>query len=212
MLTAEIFTYYVDCCRHLKRIHSEVYNQYQLDVQTPARGAQQSCMESFVTCNRESTYGSSNPQQKLLTSSLVMDLIVNCGLPTWIVDQPNFRLFLNKMDPKFTPPCRQTVTYSILPRLKLATQSKLQELLDNSCDISLTADIWTDRRMHSFLGVTVHTFNNGQPLSCLLSIQSFKGSHTGQKIADALDGVVTDNGLQGRVRVRGIVTDNASNM
>jgi hypothetical protein len=164
-----------------------------------------------VSSDQGSTsYGSASPQQKLLLSSLVNDVIVNCGMPISVVDNPHFRSFLKKMDPKFTPPCRQTVTNSLLPRLKLSKQLKLQEILDSSSDVSLTADIWTDRRMHAFLGVTVHTFNRGTPVSYLLSFQSFKGSHTGVAIAEALESVITDNMLQGKIR--GIVTDNASNM
>ena len=37
-----------------------------------------------------------------------------------------------------------------------STQNKITQVLDKSSDVSLTADIWTDRRMDSFLGVTVH--------------------------------------------------------
>jgi hypothetical protein len=139
-----------------------------------------------------------------------MDVIVGCGLPVSIVDNPRFCAFLSKMDPKYSPPCRQTVTYSILPELRKDVMSKLHALLDNSTDIGLTADIWTDRKMHAYLDVTVHVFNNGKPLSCLLSFQSFKGSHTGQKIAEALDSVINDNNLLGKIRA--VVTDNASNM
>jgi len=195
------------CFRHLKRIHKETYERYQHDVHAPARGPLQSSLDSFVSSNQGSTlYGSANPQQKLLMSSLVMDVIVNCGMPISVVDNTYFRSFLKKMDPKFTPPCRQTVTNSLLPRLKLSMQSKLQEILDSSADVSLTADIWTDRRMHAFLGVTVR----GLPVSCLQSFQSFKGSHTGVAIAEALEAAITDNGL--KVKIRGNVTYNASNM
>ena len=199
------------CCRHLKRIHKETYERYLHEVHAPERGALQSSIDFFVSSDQGSTsYGSASPQQKLLLSSLVNDVIVNCGMPISVVDNPHFRSFLKKMDPKFTPPCRQTVTNSLLPRLKLSKQLKLQEILDSSSDVSLTADIWTDRRMHAFLGVTIHTFNRGTPVSYLLSFQSFKGSHTGVAIAEALESVITDNMLQGKIR--GIVTDNASNM
>jgi hypothetical protein len=76
--------------------------------------------------------------------------------------------------------------------------------------VCLTTDVWTDRRQHAYLGVTVHMFLSGKSVSHLLAFQHFDGSHTGQRIADALDEIVTENNLQGKIRY--IVTDNASNM
>jgi len=48
------------------------------------------------------------------------------------------------------------------------------------------------------------------PKSHLLAFESFEGSHTGQRIAEALESVMIDNQIQSKVR--SIVTDNASNM
>ena len=103
-----------------------------------------------------------------------------CGLPTSIVDNPDFRRFISNLDPKFQVPCRQTVSTVILPELSKAMKEKMQQFLDACTDVALTADIWTDRRMHAFLGVTVHVF---VAVSHLLAFQAFHGSHTGQKIA-----------------------------
>jgi len=46
-------------------------------------------------------------------------------------------------------------TDSIFFYMLQSTQNKITQVLDKSSDV-LTADIWTDRRMHSFWGVTVH--------------------------------------------------------
>jgi len=163
-----------------------------------------------VTSNSGAHYGHTNIRQKSITSSLISNLIVSCGLPVSIVDHPSFRAFLADLDPKYVPPVRQTVTNSLLPQLLQAQQAKLTTLLQQSSDVSLTTDIWTDRRMHSFLGVTAHVFVNGHPESHLLAFRSFTGSHTGQRIAQALESVITECGLQSKIRC--IVTDNASNM
>jgi len=85
------------CCRHLKRIHKETYERYQHEVHALARGALQSSIDSFLSSNQGSTsYGSASPQQKLLLSSLVNDVIVNCGMPISVVDYPHFRSFLKQ--------------------------------------------------------------------------------------------------------------------
>lgn len=170
----------------------------------------QSTLSSFVVASAGSRYEPSSLRQKSLTASLVRHLIVDCGLPISLVDHPSFRAFLRDFDAKYVPPCRQTVTDSILPYMLNSTQNKITQVLDKSSDVSLTADIWTDRRMHSFLGVTVHMFHDGKPYSYLLAFRVFSGSHTGQKIADTLESIISQNSLQGKIRC--IVTDNASNM
>ena len=198
--------------RHLKRVHDDSYNKYQKSVeqQTSVREAGQSSLESFCVKSDNVHYGSASVRQKSLIQSLVSNLIVQCALPISVVDHPAFRAFLSDMDPKFAPPARQTVTNSILPQLLISEQSKVSAVLNRSSDISLTLDIWTDRRMHSFLGVTAHLLIAGVPDSRLIAFRSFSGSHTGQHIADALEGIVVQHELQSKIRF--CVTDNASNM
>lgn len=125
--------------------------------------------------------------------------------PVSIVDHPAFCKFLAELDPKYTPSSRQTVTHSILPRLLVAKQAKLTSVPDQSSDVSLTADIWIDRRMRSYLGVTVHTFVKGHAQSYLLAFRSFTGSHTGQRIAQSLESIITESKLQNKIRLN--VTD-----
>jgi len=90
-------------------------------------------MLSFVTSRPSESYSLNNPRQCLLTSSLVNNLIINCGLPISIVDDKPFRAFLSDLDSKFTPPCRQTVTYTILPQMLV---SKKEQVKSPYCQMS----------------------------------------------------------------------------
>ena len=76
--------------------------------------------------------------------------------------------------------------------------------------IALTIDIWTDRRVHSFLGVTAHTFHSCKSFSGLLAFKVLKGQHTGVRIAEDLARVLEENGIKEKVFF--VVCDNASNM
>ena len=76
--------------------------------------------------------------------------------------------------------------------------------------VALTVDIWSDRRQHSYLGVTAHSFVDCVSRSALLTFSDFKGRHTGSHIAAALDKSIKDNDLLNKVPF--IVCDNASNM
>lgn len=203
-------------CRHLQRRHVVVHRDYLRE--KPSSSVAQSSISDYVPSTSASephagwskSYDKQHPKQQLINESLIYNLIVMCGLPVSIIDNPHFRQFLHDLDAKYTPPCRQTVTNSYLPKLLSDAKAKLQTTLDNADYISLTADIWTDRRAHSFLGVTVHLFSFGKPESYLVAFRTFEGSHTGQRIADEMDTVMEDFNITNRTRF--IVTDNASKM
>lgn len=179
-------------------------------VAASADGLTQGSIAAYATSQSGTHYGQHNPRQHNLTKSLVLNVIVKCNLPVSLVDNADFRAFLADLDPKFTPPCRQTVTYTILPQLLESQKAKVHAIVDSSSDISLTADIWTDKRCHAFLAVTFHVFINGQPVSGLLAFRAFRGSRTGVLISEAMESMISDYGIGSKIRT--IVTDNAENM
>jgi hypothetical protein len=160
----------------------------------------------------QTSYPASHPRHRMLCKSIVENLIVKGGVPLSFVDNDGFRKFMTDVDPKFSVPCRQTITYTHLAQLLSSKHSLMTDMLTSAHDVALTIDIWTDRRQHSFLGVTAHMFDatRDQPQSMLLKFQSFRGSHTGQGIARATEGCIADNSLHHRVHY--VVSDNASNM
>ena len=87
---------------------------------------------------------------------------------------------------------------------------KLQTVLAVPHHASVTLDIWTDRSMHSFMAITVHTFSDCNAYVFLLPFQAFKGSHTGVRIAEEYEKTLLANSLVGKVDF--CLTDNASNM
>ena len=155
-------------------------------------------------------YANSSGRGKMLTDSLINNLIIGCNLPLSVVDNPHFRAFVHDLEAKYAPPCRQTLTYSLIPKLVEQKKASLQRLLDDSCYVSLTIDIWTDRRCHSYMAVTVHMVKDGCCSSNLLAFKAVAGSHTGQKIADELDAIVAEYSLKDKICF--VVSNNASNM
>ncbi|XP_019746136.1 uncharacterized protein LOC109528182 [Hippocampus comes] len=104
----------------------------------------------------------------------------------------------------------------ILTEMMGRRKETVRHLMGGQETVSLTTDIWTDRTMRSFLGVTAHLLaphpktQTYQLLSILLTCQKFKGRHTGEAIARSFDNVLEDFGIGNKVEF--IVTDNASNM
>jgi hypothetical protein len=98
----------------------------------------------------------------------------------------------------------------IIPKLHDKAMQRVVDHIKLAKNVALTLDIWTDRRQHSCLGITAHTFLNCIPQSLLLVLSSFKGSHAGSRIASVLDKAISEFGLQSKVVY--CACDNARNM
>lgn len=157
-----------------------------------------------------------HPQQQAITNSIVKDLVIKCAMPLSIVDNVHFRRFLHVVDPKYTPVARSTITQTKIPKLVDTTTENIKQKLAEAAYVSLTIDIWTDRRMRAYFGCTAHYITytgSGDPIlaSSLLCIERFTGSHTGGKIAEFIDDLI-DVQYTIRSKVTYVLSDNAANM
>lgn len=94
-------------------------------------------------------------QQKAINNAILSDLVIDCNLPLSIVENKCLGHFLSVVDSKYSPVCRRTLT-SKVENLATERRSKLKTQLSNTDYVSVTVDIWSDRKMRGFLGVTVH--------------------------------------------------------
>ena len=136
-------------------------------------------------------------------------MIAECGLAISVVERDAFRRFCAMMDPKYAIPSRQHMCAKVIPNAVSAKTAAVQLHLQEACHVSVTLDIWTDRRMHAFMAVTGHSFVKCKPKSFLLCFDAFRGSHTGARIAEHYEKVLLEHKLVGKVTC---VSDNASNM
>lgn len=75
----------------------------------------------------------------------------------------------------------------------------------------VATDLWTSVNMESFIAVTGHFIDKDfQLVSILLECSLMRGQHTSENLAENLNRIVTDWGLQDKVLL--IVSDNASNI
>lgn len=158
----------------------------------------------------EKVYGKSHPQQQLKELSFVENVIIAYGLPLSSVDNENFLKFCHDLDPKFRLPSRTHLSGNLIPQLAGKKMESVKVKLASAKWVAVTLDIWTDRRCHSFLGVTAHTFVDCTPETMLIKFVSFHGSHTGVKIAEQLDIIMEECGIKDKVSF--FVTDSAANM
>ncbi|CAF1632715.1 unnamed protein product, partial [Didymodactylos carnosus] len=85
----------------------------------------------------------------------------------------------------------------------------LKQLCTNAKSVSLTLSLWSDHRLHSYLGITMHTIIQNELHSYPLSFERSKGGHIAINILSEFHKVVKFYELENKL-VR-IVTDNASN-
>lgn len=57
----------------------------------------------------------------------------------------------------------------------LAQRKGVTDVLSQCDSVALTVDIWSDRKMRSFLGVTVHFIEQGEMSSAALACTRFNG-------------------------------------
>lgn len=112
---------------------------------------------SFFGQQQKKVYDLKHPRQKAINDALVKDLIIKCGLPLSIVDHQDFRHFLHVLDPLHVPVARSTITSVTIPGMVKAKKELIKSRPAEVSSVSVTTDIWSDRKMRSFLGVTAHT-------------------------------------------------------
>ena len=151
--------------------------------------------------------------QKIQTSKTqaVIEWIVLDIQPFKVIEGEAFRKMILELDPYYVIPTRNTVK-SIIKKAFEKRRTSIKEFVKNiSGKISFTTDIWSSLKTEGFLGITIHYVNENWILKHFtLDIFRFKGSHTGQAIANEIYKIILDFGLE--TKAMAITTDNGSNM
>ncbi|KAK0146146.1 hypothetical protein N1851_014558 [Merluccius polli] len=118
------------------------------------------------------------------------------------------------MDCKYTIVSRTSLTEKQIPYLVNKVKDDIIKALEAQASVALTTDLWSDRRIRSFLGVTAHIACEDKDSyslkSFLLDCRCFTGKHCGEQIASEFDEIVEEYGISNKISF--ILTDNASNM
>ena len=149
----------------------------------------QPAISQFIQSRPQEVYSSNNPRQKVITNAILTDLGIGCSMPLSITENEHYRHFLSVADSKYQPVCRRTITVK-LESIVAEKREKIKLLLTGAKHVSVTVDIWSDRRMRGFLGVTGHALSTSEGVqqnSYLLACNRFKGSHTGEQMCDEYD-------------------------
>ena len=144
-----------------------------------------------------------------ITRALV-DVIAGNLLPFSLVESEEFAALMNVLELRYNLLSRKSMSSKLINDRKQYIEDKLCATFGSIDKVSVTVEIWTNRIMHSFLGVTVHYIENWKLKRGLLSCKEFLGRHTSENIVNNFDEVIETFHL--RNKVSHVVSDSASNM
>ena len=100
-----------------------------------------------------------DPCYQAITRKLAIYVGAN-GVPNSTIKNPDFKAFVQEMDPKYPIPGTASLGKAI-DMLYLEMKTKIESCLLNTKSISLCTDVWTKKGIcmtSSYLGVTAHFF------------------------------------------------------
>ena len=86
----------------------------------------------------------------------------------------------------------------------------MTDILQEAECVSLTLDLWSNRQMRGFLGITCHVVKDWNLLSLMIECQRFRGHHTAENIWHYYSEPIASHGISEKIVTT--VTDNASNV
>ncbi|XP_053594570.1 E3 SUMO-protein ligase ZBED1 isoform X2 [Microplitis demolitor] len=160
---------------------------------------------------RANSYADGGIEAEKLTNSL-LNMITVDYMPLCSVEKPGLRQFVKTARPRYTMPCRKTITKLMNDKYDVL-KLKVMSNIDKCPFYSLTSDIWTDISQTSYLGVTVHylSANNLKVQSTNLCVELLDSAHTAKNIANALKTIIKNYNLNMN-KIVAMTSDSTPNM
>ena len=174
--------------RHVKRHHLDAYNTWskRLATKEEKTQAQQPSIKIAMTSPRGTKYASNHPRQVELSKMVTHDLIIGLALPLSIVERAEFLHAMHTVDHRFLVPSRRALCRDVLPKEVEKVENEMKRICRSSDFVSLTLDLWSDRRMRSFIGVTIHLIDENLFKSHLLAFKHLSGNLSNNLVKSSL--------------------------
>lgn len=184
---------------------SDKIRNHQPDVHVPSR--------KFVhsTLNRFSNNKKLTPYQRKEIDHALMALLFKSFLPFSTVEDNSFKRFVKSLNPAYQLPSRKHISNVILNAEFQICEAEVKERFTNIKGTCLTLDCWTSQAREDYLAVTAHYLDENLDLkSALLQCEILEESHTLANIKQAMQNLIENWSLQGKVRL--VVADNTHNL
>lgn len=164
-------------------------------------------METLI--QPKSKYTKTDSRQIDLNDATV-EFIAGNLLPLSTVESPKFQKLCEKLDPKFQVPSRKYLASKLIVDKANRIEDNLNQQLSKAQNVCLTLDLWSNRQMPAFLGITGQFIIDWELKSVMIACNKFKGKHTSENIGHYYEETLASFNLANKVSC--VVTDNASNM
>ena len=128
-----------------------------------------------------------------------------------LVENDDFQLFINALDPRFQLPSRQFI-YESITKIYDQKREKLYNFFEmTQHKFAITTDVWTSCTNIGYLAVVLHWINENWTMSrILLDMVPLHKRHTGSYITEKVLETISYYNIN--TRILSATTDNASNM
>jgi len=195
--------------KHLKRIHPFEYDQIFARDEYECLTEENNVFGEDREAAADLT--STKYKQSRILLSIAKNLIIRCNLPLNLVENTAFRDFMKECNFKCEPVSTKKLKRDVIPLFTNKVLKTIHETLNTIHHVTLTIDVWSDRRCRSFLGITCHFIDNKMiPQAYLIDFLRFKSPHTSENIQQLTEEVLERFNIKDKVFK--IITDNASSM
>ena len=191
--------------KHIKRNHFLKYQEFK-DHKVPVSETQQ---KLNILSASSKKYPPQDAHQLVINDALV-NFIAGDLIPLSIVESPRFRSFILQLDPKYQLPTRKHLSNKIIKEKYIKMRENLTKEFEKVHNLSLTTDLWSNRQMRSYIGITGHYILNWRMNSVMVACHRFQGRHTACNIYEVFQDIVASYKISNKIS--SIITDNASNM
>ncbi|CAG9840674.1 unnamed protein product [Diabrotica balteata] len=128
-----------------------------------------------------------------------------------IVENTEFKKFVNMLNPSYNLPTRNTLSQNLLTQTYNVLHEKVTELLQDAEAVCITTDAWTSITTESYIAVTAHFIDSKCIMrTVLLDCYNYKDSHTSDHLYSEISRILTEWSVHEKVSA--VVTDNAANI
>ncbi|CAI2193159.1 19110_t:CDS:2, partial [Funneliformis geosporum] len=150
-------------------------------------------------------------QQSYLTQQLIR-FILSGTLPLSIVNNEEFKIFCNSLDPRFRVPGVNIIKTMIFDAHNWTNNLIKNKIAETAEHVALALDIWSSRVHDAYLGLTCHWLTSEFKLyDIMLDMIDFPESHTATEILIKIQSELVKFGIS-KENIVGITTDNGSNI
>ena len=128
----------------------------------------------------------------MVTDALVEFVAVDL-MPLSVVDSDCFKTLLNTLDPMYQLPIRKHLSTKLLKKKYDHTKTQLLSQLRGTDNINLTLDLWSNKQMRSYLGITGHFISESWTFEAvMLGCNRVVGRHTAENVMLWYDEITSD--------------------